>query len=317
MAPDKSVVIGFVLFLLVFVSSGIGQYREYYIFGRVVDSEKKPIAGVEIYLRDEATSRSYKTRTDKKGEFKLAGLPHGLYRATVSKDGYQPLEDNWDLQMPQERMQKVEIPTLILATVKQIQELEMAREAKAEFDEATEKIRKGDFDGAAALLVQMLARNPDDANTRYLRGMVFFKQNRLEEAAVEFSRTAELAPSFAGAYHQLGLIHQEWGEREKALEHYHKAAELDPQNAESLYNAGLILFEMSRIPEALKVFEKALTIRPDDPELLEMAGRCAIHQRDYAKAIDYLERAKKGYSSKEKIEFLENLLAKLRELLKQ
>ncbi len=305
------------VFFFMFVSSGIGQYREYYVFGKVVDTEKKPLVGVEISLRDEAKSRSYRTKTDKKGEFKLAGLPHGTYTVAVSKESYQTFEDKWDLQTPQERMQKVEIATIVLATREQIREMEMTKEARADFGEAVEKIRKEDFDGATAVLDRMIARNPNDANARYLRGMVFFKRKMLPEARAEFTRTTELAPSFAGAYHQLGLIHQEQGEREKALEYYHKAAELDAKSVESLYNAGLILFEMNRIPETQAVFEKALAVRPDDPELLEMAGRCYIHQRDYSRAIDYLERAKKGYSRKDKIEFLEQLIAKLKELKNQ
>ncbi|MDH7513026.1 MAG: tetratricopeptide repeat protein [Clostridiales bacterium] len=307
----------FLFFPIVFVSSGLGQYREYYIYGKVVDTEKKPVVGVEIYLRDEAASRSYRTKTDKKGEFKLAGLPHGTYRVTIRKEGYQTFEDKWELQTPQDRMQKVEIPTIVLATVEKIREMTMSKEAKAEFDEAVEKIRREDFEGAASILDKMIARNPDDANAHYLRGMIFFKKKMLPEARAKFVRTTELAPSFAGAYHQLGLIHREQGEQEKALEYYHKAAELDPKSGESLYNAGLILFEMNQISEALTLFEKALLVKPDDPELLEMAGRCYIHQREYSRAIDCLEKAKKGYSNKEKIEFLDQLITKLRELKKQ
>lgn len=304
-----------IFFVFVWGSLG-GQYREYYVYGKVVDTEKKPIPGVAISLRDEATSRSYKTKTDKKGEFKLAGLPHGLYRVAFSKEGYQTFEDKWELQTPQDRMQKVEIPTIVLATLKQVQELEVARESRADFEEATEKIRQGDFDGAAAALDRMLARNPDDANAHYLRGMVFFKKNMLAEAVAEFLRTSELAPTFSGAYHQLGLIYQQQGEKEKALEYYARAAEVDPRSADSLYNAGLILFGMSRIAEALEAFGKALAIRPDDPELLEMAGRCSIHQADFGKALELLEKARKLSTDPEKIKFLDQLITKLKEQIK-
>lgn len=294
----------------------VGQYREYYIYGRVIDTEKKPIVGVTIYLRDETTSRSYTTKTDRKGEFRLVGLPHGIYRVILTKEGYRPVEDKWDFQTPQDRMQKVEIPTIILATTEQIEKLEIAREARAEFDEAMEKIRRSDFDAAVAILGKMIARNPDDANAHYLRGMVFFRKKMLAEAAAEFTRTIELAPSFAGSYHQLGLIHQQQGEQEEALGYYQKAAELDPQNADSLYNAGLILFGMTRVPEALEAFDKALAIRPDDPELLEMAGRCYIHQADFIKALELLEKARKLSTDPDKIKFLDQLIAKVKEQIK-
>ncbi len=309
-----------VFYLLFFVSiSGSlvsGQYREYYVVGRVVDTEKKPLPEVDIFLRDEATSRGYKTKTDKKGEFKLAGLPHGTYLVTISKEGYQTFEDRWDLQTPQDRMQKVEIPLIILATVEQIKEIAVAKEAKADFDAAIEKIRRQDFDGASAVLDRMLARNPDDANAHYLRGMVFFKKKMLEEAVAEFVKTTELAPSFAGSYHQLGLIHQQQGDAEKALEYYRRAAELDPQNVESFYNAGLILFGLNRIAEARVLFERALAINPEDPDYLEMAGRCYIHQNELEKAMAHLEKARKLSTDPEKIKFLDQLIARLKEQIK-
>jgi len=316
MRPEKKVVLCFFLLFLFFVFPGIGQYREYYVYGQIVDTEKKPIAGVGIYLRDETTSRSYATKTDNKGEFKLVGIPHGTYRVTISKEGYQTFEDKWDLQTPQDRMQKVEIAMIALATAEQIKKIEIAKEAQAEFDTATEKIRQGDNDGAASILNKMIARNPNDANAHYLLGMVLFRKKMIAEAQAEFIRTTELAPSFAGAYHQLGLVHQQQGDLEKALAFYEKAAELDPNSVESLYNGGLILFGLNRIPEALTLFEKALKTKPDDPEFLEMAGRCLIHQNELVRALEYLEKARKLSTDPEKIKFLDQLIAKLREQIK-
>lgn len=303
------------LWLLSFPAAG--QYREYYFYGKVVDTDKKPIPDVEIFLQDEETSRRYTAKTDKNGDFKLAGLPHGIYNVTVRKQGYQSFQDKWSFEAPQERMQKVEIQTIVLATEEKIKAMEQAKEALSLFNEVTEKLRQGDFEGAAAVLDKMMARNPNDANAHYLLGIVYLQKKMLPEAMAEFTKTMELAPSFAEAYHQLGLCYQQQKEPEKALEVYKKAAELDPRSVDSFYNTGLILFELSRIPEALNCFEKALELKPDEPEFLEMAGRCYIHQRDYSRAIDYLEKAKKGYSNQEKIEFLEQLITKLKELQKQ
>ena len=104
---------------------------------------------------------------------------------------------------------------------------------------------------------------------------------------------------------------------EKALEAYGKANALDPANANAFYNSGLILFKLNRIDEALAVFEKAASIKPDDPAYLEMAGRCYIHQADFQKAIDYLERAMAGTAEEEKKKFLEGLITKLKEQVKK
>jgi len=94
--------------------------------------------------------------------------------------------------------------------------------------------------------------------------------------------------------------------------------DLDPANPDIAYNAGLILFGRSAMDEALALFEKALALKPDDPALLEMAGRCYIHRADFPKAIEYLEKAKAGYATdQERVNFLSDLIAKLKEQIKK
>lgn len=295
----------------------LGQYREYYIFGKIVDIDDQPIPKVEIFLRNIKTSRRYKISTDKNGNFKLIGLPHGIYEATMQKEGYETKTDEWNFDTPQERMQKVELQTIVMVTTKQIQEIQQAERAQSDFKEATEKIRQADFEGAMIILEKMKEENPEDANAHYLLGIVYLRKMMLSEAIEALTKTTELSPSFAGAYHELGLCYQQQKELDKALQYYEKAIELEPNSVESLYNEGLILFELGRVPEALTYFEKALELKPNDPEFLEMAGRCYIHQGDFPKAIEYLERARDKHLAPEKKEFLEGLIEKLKEQIKQ
>jgi len=74
---------------------------------------------------------------------------------------------------------------------------------------------------------------------------------------------------------------------------------------------------MGRIDEALNLFEKALALKPDDPAFLEMAGRCYINKEDFAKAIEYLEKAKTGYNDPERAKFLDELIATLKTQIKK
>ncbi len=102
----------------------LGQYREYYISGKVVDTQKTPLEGVEITLRDAISSRSYSMKTKKDGEFKFVGLPRGDYKVVFKKDGYAVKEDEWKLLTPQAKMEKVEIPPVIMATEELVQQVE-------------------------------------------------------------------------------------------------------------------------------------------------------------------------------------------------
>jgi len=303
--------------VLVLAAPGRAQYREYYLTGKVMDTQKKPIEGAEITLRDVKTSRSYSMKTNKNGEFKFAGLPHGIYAVTTAKEGYAVKTDEWKFEAPQDRMQKVEIPPLTLVSQVQVEETQKLKEAESGVKDAADLIRANDPDGAIAKLKTVLAKNPDDPNALYLMGMAYARKAMYAEAQTSFARVAELAPKFAAAYYQLGVVSQALDQQEKALEAYTKGIELDPANSDALYNAGLVLFKMSRIDEALADFEKALALRPDDPAYLEMAGRCYINKADFAKAVEMLERAKAVYSDPERIKFLDDLIAQLKQQIKK
>jgi tetratricopeptide (TPR) repeat protein len=293
-----------------------GQFREYYFYGTVIDPQKEPLADVEILLRDVDTSRSYSVKTNTKGEFKLAGLPHGIYKVTFKKEGYALKEDEWRFTTRHNTMQKVEIPPVTLVSETQLQEVTRLKEMEGVFNEAQEKIRQGDYDGAISMLKDVLAKDPEDPNALYLMGMSYSKERMYTEAIEALARVVQLVPNFPPAQFELAICYQNQGDKDTALVHYRRTLELDPNNPDAAFNAGLILFELNRIDEALALFEKAESLRPDDPAYLEMAGRCEIHLGNLVKAVEYLEEAKTGYSDPEKVKFLEDLIAKLKEQIK-
>jgi tetratricopeptide (TPR) repeat protein len=302
---------------LILVLPSSGQYREYYLYGKVLDSQNSPLEGVEITVRDIATNRSYTIKTKKGGEFKFAGLPHGIYKVVFEKEGYATKEDEWRFTTPQDKMQKIEIPDIVLVSQTQVQEQARWNEMQAELKEVTEKIKQNDFDGAISLSKKALEKNPKDSNALYLLGISYARNKMFQEAVDALIQVTQLSPGFAPAYFELGVCYQQKNDPERALEYYQKNLDLDPANVDSAYNSGLILFGLNRIDEALSRFELALTLKADDPAFLEMAGRCYIHQANFGKAIEYLEKAKAGYTDQDKIKFLDDLIAKLKEQIKK
>ncbi|MGD1010447.1 MAG: tetratricopeptide repeat protein [Candidatus Aminicenantales bacterium] len=303
---------------LALAPAGFGQYREYYLYGKVIDTQKKPLEGVEINLRDVATSRSYNMMTKKDGQFKFVGLPHGVYKVVFKKDGYAMKEDEWKFETPQPALEKVEIPPVTMVSQEVVQESQRLKAAESGVKTALEKIRLGDYDGAIPPLKAVLQKNPRDSNAFYLIGLAYLRKNMLAEASAAFLQVTALAPRFAPAYYQLGVCHQQQKEPEKALEFYQRAIELDPANPDSPFYAGVILFGMSRIEEALALFEKTLSLKPDDPAALEMAGRCYAHQANFPKAVEYLEKAKAGFlTDPEHVKFLDGLITNLKEQIKK
>jgi len=71
------------------------------------------------------------------------------------------------------------------------------------------------------------------------------------------------------------------------------------------------------VDEAKVFLEKALALRPDDSDVLLLMSRCSINAGDLPKAIEYLEKAKAGTTDPERLKFLEDLIAKLKEQIKK
>jgi tetratricopeptide (TPR) repeat protein len=295
----------------------LAQHREYYVHGRVVDAEKKPIPGVAIRLRDVATSRSYHLKTDKEGAFKFAGLPHGVYEVTVEREGYATRTDEWKFEAPQDRMQKVGVPDVVLASQSQVEAAERRQEVESDVKQAGEKLRQGDLDGAIALLQGVLARNPEDAHALFFLGLGYTRKKMYREAIGALTEVTRLTPTFPGAYFELGVCQRQLGERELALAAYKKNLELDPGNADAAYNSGLILFEENRIDEALARFQEGLAARPGDPELQEMVARCHLHKAEFETALAYLQKARAAATDPEKIAFLDGLIERTKAQIKR
>lgn len=284
------------------------QHREYYVHGRVVDAQQKPVAGVAIKLREVASSRSFQLKSDKDGVFKFAGLPHGVYEVTVEKEGYATRTDQWKFEAPQDRMQKVAVPDLVLVPQAQVDAAQRLKAAEAEVKKAGEMLRQGDLDGGIAVLEAVLARSPGNAHALFFLGLGYARKKMYPEAVRALNEVTRLTPTFAGAWFELGVCHKELGQKEEALAAYRKNLELDPANADALYNAGLILFETNRIDEALARFEGGLSARPGDPDLLEMIARCHINKGAFDTALGYLEKARAAATDPDKIAFLDRLI---------
>jgi len=300
------------------VLPGLGQYREYYAYGKVVDIQKAPLEGVEITITEVDTNLSFTQKTKKDGVFKFAGLPHGTYAVVFKKEGFAEKKDEWKFGQPQDKMKRVEIPAVVLATQEYVQESDRMKEAASGVKDAAEKVRQGEYDAAIAKLKTILDKSPKDSNALYIIGMAYLKKKMWPEAISSFLQVVDLSPKFAAAHYQLGVCYQQQKELPKALDHYQRAMDLDPANPDTPFNSGLILFELNRVDEALASFEKTLSMKPGDPASLEMAGRCYINRANFGKAIDYLDKAKAGYAAdSEKVKFLDDLIAKLKEQIKK
>jgi len=185
--------------------------------------------------------------------------------------------------------------------------LELAR-AYAELD-STKKAGE-EFD--KAIQVDPKRKKDADINRKHYAVMHFNEALRLsqqeqkfDEAAKEFEKAAEIDPTDAGTYMNLGYAYGQIGEKEKsraayesASKIYEKAVEEKSTDPTVFKNLGLAYAQLGKREEAAAMFEKAASIAPTDEKArknlasvnLEQ-GNESFKQEKYADAIKFYERA--------------------------
>lgn len=302
-----------ILFLLTTANTAFAAYREYMVFGTIVDNTNTPVAKVLITLKDKGSSRVFTMKTDKKGKFKYAGLPHAIYEVTMEKKGYQTKTDEWALDQKQNRMQKIDYHTIVMLSDRQHHDIQLGKELKKNYDKARDLLAKKEYDRAIALLTEMDSKKPDQPPILYLLGTGYLYAKNYEKACPIFVKVTQLDADFPGGFFQLGVCYQRIGKPEAALAAYKKALQLEPDNPSSLYNCGTILYRLEKNTEAIPYFLEVLEKKANDAEVLELTGLCYLKSEQYPKALEYLEKARANTTDKEKLKSLDELIKELKQ----
>ncbi len=302
---------GFLVMALA-ATAALAQSREYRVSGTVLDTDKRPIAGAAVEMRERTSRTAFRVTSDERGAFRMIGMPHGIYDVKVAKPGYRTRTDEWNLSEPQDSLKRVEINPYVLMSEGQVAEVARNTRLRAELDEALGLIRKEESAAALVVLEKMLAEEPDDANAHYLTGLCQMQQGQFEPAAASLRRAAELSPGFAAAHTNLAICYEKLKDTKSALASYEKTLVLEPDNLIALYNTGALRYNAGEAAAALSYFERILKTRPDDDRALEMAGYCELQALQYTKALAYLERARPLITDAERAAAMDEILKDLR-----
>ena len=132
-------------------------------------------------------------------------------------------------------------------------------------------------------LGNLYARQGLVAEAKQTLGLVideYIKRNRIRDAGDVLVRMAELDPSDMKVRIRLAELYARDGNLEKAADQYVAIAEE--------------LVKKGHLAEALQLIDKALRSGPRSPRLLSAAARVNIVQKDFARAIEHLEEARRA-----------------------
>ncbi len=124
-------------------------------------------------------------------------------------------------------------------------------------------------------------------------GAAYYQQSKWEIALDEFSRAAEIDPTYGQAYNGLGLVYAALNEDAKADENFKRAIQVQPGSSESHNNYGSFLCAHKRYDESITQFLEAVK-NPlySTPNLAYAnAGICSARKNDTKNAEVYLNKA--------------------------
>jgi tetratricopeptide (TPR) repeat protein len=97
-----------------------------------------------------------------------------------------------------------------------------------------------------ASLSDVVRRNPNDPQAYNMRGSVYGRAGRYQEALEDFNQAIRIDPKYAQAYANRALVHREMKRPDRALADFNRAIELDPNYSAAYVGRGIIYRQQGR-----------------------------------------------------------------------
>lgn len=202
------------------------------------------------------------------------------------------------------------------------------------FQKALELQQNGALNEAERIYRQILETAPQNADVLNLLGLIAQTKGIHNEAINYFYKAVESAPRHFPIYFNLAVSLGAAKRYVEAAEAYHKVLELKNDCKEAYLGLGNLYWAQNKIPQAVQALQNALNIdkhyieaqtnlfelendtaalrniSENNPQALYYLGRRAFFANEYAKALEYLQKADASAEDDEIKELLgETLLA--------
>jgi len=144
--------------------------------------------------------------------------------------------------------------------------------------------RNEDYRSELSIVLDIVAKRPNNARAHSNAGTLLFRQGRLTEAFAHFSDAVRLKPDYPDAHNNLGAILFLRGQLEEARGHLYEALRLRKDFADAHANLGAVLQRQGQTADAVVHYSEAI-------RLLETALKLEPNRRDTRHALDELKRA--------------------------
>jgi tetratricopeptide (TPR) repeat protein len=127
---------------------------------------------------------------------------------------------------------------------------------------AREATEQRDWEKGRQLYLQALGQRSDSPDIHYGLATVCFQLRDLPSAAYHFREVTRIDPLRAGAYVNLGAVHNLLDQLDEAVAALRRGIQLDSHRAEGYYNLGLVYRRKGQLDLAIQAYREALRVNP-------------------------------------------------------
>ena len=153
---------------------------------------------------------------------------------------------------------------------------QMSQEVSKVFQQASDAMRSGDLNAAGDGFAAAAKLAPAFAEAHFNLGLVREEQGRLEDAIASFQKALTLQPHLHGANLFLAIAHYKLNHFDQALAAAHKETEAYPKDASAWMWLGVIELAKDRPEEAAAALDKASQIAPHNTDILYHRGQAHL-----------------------------------------
>jgi tetratricopeptide (TPR) repeat protein len=146
-------------------------------------------------------------------------------------------------------------------------------------------------EGAARLLLKILAQRPDDETSHALLGMLAYRKNDCTDAVAHFEKAKNAIANQPAALNDYAICLAALDHYEEAIDVFTAVLGLDVAKPEARYNLALAQWNAHRADDALKTLEPLIDGAPADEDALALAADVFESKNDTVHAIELLRKA--------------------------
>src|SRR5262249_48627588 len=158
----------------------------------------------------------------------------------------------------------------------------------AKLQSARERAQEGNWDGAATLLREVIARAPENVTAHNLSALADIRRGDYDGAEREYQESLAKQPRQHRVYGALGALALRRGDLDEGERRFHQALDLAPNFVEAMSNLGWAEAAPGNAPEPRS--QRASAAAPSSPHGYRRLADLYYARKDWTHALEYYRR---------------------------